>query len=167
MEQRSLLTYSSLCLAILCFAGCSTTSDHIGTRDLQLKVGQKYELKRDAILLANRGRMDSIESPDYKIETYKPNKDFDPYWTKPIGVLTAGTEIEVKEIYFFKHDRFQVLGEIITGQYKRQAVGAYDTLKVVTVGGWPPTGEVIMDNLCGGITFNPSQLAKNLTEKIE
>ena len=30
-----------LCLALLGLAGCSTTSDHIGSGDVQLKVGRK------------------------------------------------------------------------------------------------------------------------------
>jgi hypothetical protein len=111
--------------------------------------------------------MDSIANPDYRIESYKPYEDYDPYWTKPRGVLPAGTVIEVREIRFFKHNQFRVLGEIMTGTYKRQAIGAYDVLKGYTVGGWPPTGEVVMDNLCGGRSFEPGQLGRNLSEKVE
>ena len=161
------LAFAGFYLAVLCLTGCSTTSDHIGSDGLQLKLGQKYELKRDAILLANRGAVDSIENPDYIIESYKAYVDFDPYWTKPRGVLPAGTVLEVREIRFFKHNRFRVMGEIVTGKYKPKAVGAYDVVKGYTVGGWPPTGEVVMNNLCGGHSFDSGQLARNLSEKIE
>jgi hypothetical protein len=166
MKLPAPLAIVALCL-VVCLAGCSTTSDHIGSDSLRLKVGQKYVLKRDAILLANRGAVNSIENPDYSLENYKAYKDFDPYWTQPIGVLPTGTVIEVKEIRFFKHGQFRVMGEIMTGKYKRQAVGAYDVVKGYTVGGWPPTGKVVMNSLCGGRSFDPNWLARNLSDNVE
>ena len=167
MKLPASLAIVGLCLAMVCLAGCSTTSDHIGSDSLRLKVGQTYVLKRDAILLANRGTVNSIENPDYTLENYKAYKDFDPYWAQPIGVLPTGTVIEVKEIRLFKHDQFRVMGEIRTGKYQRQDVGAYDVVKGYTVGGWPPTGKVLMNSVCGGRSFDPSQLARNLSDNVE
>jgi hypothetical protein len=160
-------TIVSFCLAIVYLAGCSTASDQIGSDGFGLKVGKQYVLKRDAILLSHRGLADSIENPDYSLADYKAYRDYSPYDTLPIGVLPSGTVIQVKEIRLFRHDNFRVMGEIMTGKYKRQPVDAYDVLKGYTIGGWPPTGEVFMNSLCGGCSFDPSQLARNLSEKVE
>ena len=89
-----------MCLALLGLAGCSTVSDHIGSGHVQLKVGGKYALQKDAIILANRGYINSIENPDRNIQDYTPHKDYDPYYTMPLGVLPGGTVIEVNEIRF-------------------------------------------------------------------
>ena len=75
MKLPASLAIAGLCLVMVCLAGCSTTSDHIGSDSLRLKVGQTYVLKRDAILLANRGTVNSIENPDYTLENYKANQD--------------------------------------------------------------------------------------------
>ncbi len=167
MKQYGLLASLGCCIAVLSVVGCSTAPRQIGSGDAQLTVGQKYLLKRDAILLTRRGLIDSIESPDYTFESYQPYRDYDPYYVQPIGVLPAGTEIEVKKIRLFKGDHFDVEGEILSGKYKRQPVSVYGAAKGLTIGGWPPTGKVMMENLCGGIAFDPGQLARNLSQKDE
>src|SRR2546430_1550586 len=165
MKSSSLPIF--ICLALLGLAGCSTASDHIGSGDVQLKVGRKYALQRDAILLANRGYVDSIENPDRNIQDYKPYRDYHPYYTKPRGVLPGGTVIEVEKIRFFKRNQFLVMGEIKTGAYKKQAVTPYTAIKGFTVGGWPPTGKVVMNRLCGGRAFDPQELARNLSGRVD
>ena len=167
VSSSSLPIFICLCLALLGLAGCSTTSDHIGSGDVQLKVGRKYTLQRDAILLANRGYIDSIENPDHNIQDYKPYRDYHPYYTGPRGVLPGGTVIEVEKIRFFKRNQFLVIGEIKTGAYKKQAVTPYTAIKGFTVGGWPPTGKVVMNGLCGGAAFDPHELARNLSERAD
>jgi hypothetical protein len=167
MKPHGLLAGLGCCVAVLCIAGCSTVPRQIGSSDAQLTVGQKYVLKRDAILLGRRGLINSIESPDYAFESYQPYRDYDPYYVQPIGVVPAGTVIEVKKIRMFKGDRFDVEGEILSGEYKRQPVSVYGAAKGLTVGSWPPTGKVMMENLCGGIAFDPGQLARNLSQKDE
>jgi len=165
MRRSSSATYVGCFLTALWLVGCSTTPHQIGSADCRLTVGQQYFLKRNAILLANRGLIDSIENPNHTFENYKPHRDYDPYYVQPIGVLPAGTVLEVKRIRVFKNSHFDVRGEILSGEYKRQPVRAYDVAKGITIGGWPPTGEVMMQNLCGGQSFDPSQLALNLSEK--
>ena len=86
-DVSSLPLFICLCLALLGLAGCSTASDHIGSGDVQLQVGRKYALQRDAILLANRGYIDSIENPDRNIQDYQPYRDYHRYYTKPRGIL--------------------------------------------------------------------------------
>jgi hypothetical protein len=167
MKLPAPVTIASFCMVFVCLAGCSTTSDQIGSDQLVLKVGKQYVLKRDAILLARRGLTDSIENPDYNLADFKADRDYSSYDTRPIGVLPSGTVIQVKEIRLFKDDDFRVMGEIVTGNYKRQPVRAYDSLKGYTIGGWPRTGKVVMNRLCGGRTFDHNQLARNLSEKIE
>src|SRR5882724_824710 len=111
-------------LITLGVAGCSTRSDQIGSRGTVLKVGREYVLKRDAILLGNRGELDSVANPDFTIENFKPYKDFDPYWTGTRGVVPAGTVIAVREIRLFKHEQFRVIGEIMSGDFKYQPLNA-------------------------------------------
>ena len=163
----SLPIFICLCLALLGLAGCSTPSDHIGSGDVQLKVGRKYTLQRDAILLANRGYVDSIENPDRNIQDYKPYRDYHPYYTGPRGVLPGGTVIEVEKIRFFKRNQFLVMGEIKTGDYKKQTVTPYTVTKWVFGGDWPPDGIVVMNGLCGGRSFDPHELARNLSERAD
>jgi len=66
------------CCVVLCIAGCSTVPRQVGSGGAQLTVGQKYVLKRDAILLERRGLIGSIENPDYALEDFTPYRDFDP-----------------------------------------------------------------------------------------
>ncbi len=167
MKPSGSATYVGCFLAALCLVGCSTAPHQVGSGGRQLTVGQQYVLKRDAILLGHRGLIDSIENPDYTFENYKPYNDYDPYDTRPYGVLPAGRVLGVKKIRVFKGGHFDVQGEILSGKYKRQPVSLYDVAKGVTVGGWPPTGKVMMQNLCGGQSFDPGQLALNLSEKFE
>jgi hypothetical protein len=115
----------SACFALVGLVGCSTTSDHIGAGDIQLKVGRKYTLRREAIIVANRGLINSIENPDHRIRDYKPYEDYDPYYTMPLGVLPEGTVIEVKQIRFSRRNDFLVVGEITTGEYKKKSVTPY------------------------------------------
>jgi hypothetical protein len=63
--------------------------------------------------------------------------------------------------------RFDVEGEILSGQYKHRSASAYDVAKGLTVGGWPSTGKVMMGNLCGGTVFDPDQLQRKLSEKVD
>ena len=153
------------CLAALCLFGCATVPRQIGSAEAHLAVGQKYVLKRDAILLERRGLIESIENPDHSIDDYKPYRDYDPYYIRPIAVLPAGTLLEVKRIRTFKGDHFDVEGEILSGEHKYQAPSAYTVAKGLTLGGWPPTGKVMMENLCGGSAFDPNQLQRNLSEQ--
>jgi hypothetical protein len=167
MKPYTLPTYASWFVATLCLIGCSTTRSKLGSGDSQLVVGKKYVLRRDAILLERRGSIASIENPDYKLENYQPYKNYDPYSIRPRGVLPAGTILQVKRIRKFKNDSFDVEGEILSGEYKRQPVSAYAAAKGVTIGDWPPTGMVMMENLCGGRSFDPTRLPRNLSEKTE
>ena len=139
----------------------------VGSGDQHLTVGQQYGLRREAILLSHRGMINSIENPDYTLDNYKPYKEYSPYDTKPIAVLPAGTVLVVKKICVFKNGDFEVQGEILSGHYKRQPVSAYNAAKGVTVGGWPPTGKVMMQNLCGGRSFDPVQFSANLSRMPE
>lgn len=163
MKPSSSATYLGCLLAAICLTGCSTVPHQLGSRDGQLTVGQQYALKREAILLAHRGLIDSIENPNYTLNNYKPYKNYNPYDTQPIAVLPAGTVLVVKKIRVFKSGDLDVQGEILSGEYKRQPVTAYGVAKGFTVGGWPPTGKVTMQNLCGGRSFDPDQLAVNLS----
>jgi hypothetical protein len=167
LKSSSSATYVGCFFAVLCLVGCSTVLHQIGSGDRQVTVGQQYALKRDAILLAHRGLINSVENPDYTFDSYKPYQDYSPYDTRPIAVLPAGTVLKVKKIRMFKGGDFDVQGEILSGKYKRQPVSAYDAAKGFTVGGWPPTGKVMMQNLCGGQSFDPSQLALNLSKMPE
>jgi hypothetical protein len=164
MKLSSSATNFGCFLAALCLAACSTVPHQLGSGDRQLTVGQQYALKREAILLAHRGVIDSIENPDYTLDNYKAYKDYSPYDTQPIAVLPTGTVLVVKKIRVFKSGDFDVQGEILSGRYKRQPVSAYDVAKGFTVGGWPPTGKVMMQNLCGGRSFDPGQLILNLSK---
>ena len=167
MKPYTLPTYAGWFVAALCLVGCSTNRSQLGSGDSQLVVGKKYVLRRDAILLERRGLIDAIENPEHKLENYKPYKDYDPYYLQPKGVLPAGTVLQVKKLRTFKDDSFEVEGEILSGKYKRQPVGAYAAVKGLTIGGWPPTGKVMMENLCGGRSFDPTQLQRNLSEKAD
>jgi len=167
MNTSKISTSVWMCLALLGLAGCSTVSDHIGSGDVQLKVGGKYALQRDAIILANRGYINSIENPDRNIQDYTPHKDYDPYYIMPLGVLPGGTVIEVNEIRFYRRNRFLVVGEIKTGEYKKKPVTPYTATKGVILGSWPPTGKVVMNGLCGGRSFDPRELARNLSERVD
>ncbi len=167
MNTSKISTSVCVCLALLGLAGCSTVSDHIGSGDVQLKVGGKYALQRDAIVLANRGYINSIENPDRNIQDYTPHKDYDPYYIMPLGVLPGGTVIEVNEIRFYRRNRFLVVGEIKTGEYKKKPVTPYTATKGVILGSWPPTGKVVMNGLCGGRSFDPRELARNLSERVD
>src|ERR1043166_166771 len=80
-SQMSLKLSVGVCLCLALLAGCSTPSDHIGARDTQLKVGRKYTLRTEAIIVANRGLINSIENPDHRLQDYKPYEDYDPYYT--------------------------------------------------------------------------------------
>lgn len=151
-------------LAAICPLGCSTAKHQLGSGTGQLAVGQRYVLRRDAILLRRRGVIDSLENPDYRLNTYKPYKNYDPYDTQPLGVLPAGTVLKVKRIRVFKNGYFDVEGEILSGTFKRQPVSVSDGAKGFTVGGWPPTGRVTMEKLCGNKSFDPAQLARNLSK---
>ena len=167
MKPYNLPTCASWFVAALCLVGCATNRSQLGSGDSQLVVGKKYALRRDAILLERRGSIDAVENPDHQLENYKPYKDYDPYYVHPRGVLPAGTVLQVKRIRTFKDDSFDVQGEILSGKYKRQSVSAYAAAKGVTIGGWPPTGKVMMENLCGGRFFDPTQLQPNLSEQAE
>jgi hypothetical protein len=123
LSLRCVSAVLCLLIALLFTTGCSTTSNHIGSDRIQLNTGSKYLLQRDAILLANRGAIDSIENPDYKIEDYKPYQHYNPYYTKPIGVLRAGTILQVREIKTSKNGQFRAVGEILSGEYKRKKLG--------------------------------------------
>ncbi len=164
MKPSSSAIYFVCLAAAFYLAGCSTVPHQLGSGDHQLTAGQQYALKREAILLAHRGVIDSIENPDYTWDNYKPYKNYSPYDTQPIGVLPPGTVLIVKKIRVFKSGDFHVEGEILSGKYKRQPVSAYDVAKGFTVGGSPPTGKVSMQNLCGGRSFDPDQLALNLSK---
>ncbi len=159
--------FALLNLVFLGVVGCSTTVERVSQGDVQLVVGRKYALQRPAILLAKRGMIDSIENPDRVIENYKPSRDYDPYDTKPMGVLSAGTLIEVRELRQYRDGDFLVTGEIVTGLYKRQVSNSYGELKRMTVGGRPQTGEVSMNHLCGGRTFVPKEFTRNLVPAAE
>jgi len=152
-------------LLALCLLGCATAPRQIGSGDTHLAVGQKYVLKRDAILLERRGLIESIENPELSFDDYKPYRDYDPYYVRPISILPAGTLLEVKKIRTFKGDHFDVEGEILSGEHKYQSPSPYAVAKGLTVGGWPPTGKVMMENLCGGMAFDPDQLQRNLSRK--
>ena len=152
---------------MLGFVGCSTTVSHIESNSAQLKVGKKYLLRREAILLANRGLMDSIENPNYSLQNYKPYENYHPYYTKPIGVLSAGTAIEVKDIRFFRRNQLRVIGEIKTGPYVRERLTFWRAIKGLIMGPWPRTGEVVMNNLCGGKSIDDRELTGNLAEQAE
>ena len=154
-------------LITLGVAGCSTRSDQIGSSGTVLKVGRVYVLKRDAILLGNRGELDSVANPDFTIENFKPYKDFDPYWTGTRGVVPAGTVIAVREIRLFKHEQFRVIGEIMSGDFKYQPLNAYNVIKGATAGPWPSDGRFVMNNLCGGKGFNAGEVARNISEKMD
>jgi hypothetical protein len=156
--------FALLTLVLLGVVGCSTTVSRINQGDCQIVTGQKYVLQRQAILLAKRGMIDSIENPDRVIESYKPYQDYNPYDTGPIGVLSVGTLIEVKELRLFRDGEFHVLGEIVSGPYVRQVSNAYGELKRMTVGGRPQTGEVSMNQLCGGRVFVPKEFTRNLAQ---
>jgi hypothetical protein len=73
--------------------------------------------------------------------------------------------LQVKKIRTFNRDHFDVEGEILSGEHKYQSPSAYQVAKGLTVGGWPPTGKVMMENLCGGSAFDPNQLQRNLSQK--
>jgi len=154
-------------LITVAMAGCSTRSDQFGSGSTVLKVGREYVLKRDAILLGNRGELDSVANPDFTIENFKPYKDFDPYWVKPRGMVPTGTVIAVRKIRLFKHEQFQLIGEIVSGDYKRQPLNAYNVAKGATVGPWPSPGQFVMNNLCGGKTFDAGEVARNISEKVD
>lgn len=117
-------------------------------------------------MLGNRGTIDSIENPDYRIEDYKAYKNYDPYYTAPRGVLPAGTVIEVKEIRVFKGGYYDVEGEILSGKYKRQRLTVYNVAKGFT-SAWPECGRITIEKLCGSPSFDPSQLARNLSKMPE
>ena len=151
---------------MLALTGCSTTTNQIGVDGAGLKTGKPYVMQREAILLAHRGSMDSIENPNYKLPDYRPHEHFNPYHTKPIGTLPAGTVIEVREIRLFKDQAFQVISEIKSGQFAKEELTFWRGLKAVVVGPWPRTGEAVMNNLCGGKSFDHVATAQNLTEQI-
>lgn len=111
--------------------------------------------------------IDLIENPDLAVENYAPNKDYDPYDTRPLGVLTVGTLIEVKELRLFRDGEVLVTGEIVSGPNKREVSNAYGELKILTVGGRPRTGEVDMNRLCGGRVFVPKEFKRNLKPTTE
>jgi len=167
MKISGTCLFSLLTVALLGAIGCSTTADRIGQGGSQLVVGQNYMLQRPAILLAKRGMIDSIENPDRVIESYEPYQDYHPYDTKPLGVLSVGTLIEVKALRLFRDGEFIVTGEIVSGPYKRQVSNAYGELKRMTVGGRPQTGEVSMNHLCGGRVFVQKEFARNLARAAE
>src|SRR5262249_48229941 len=146
MKQYAPLAQLACCIAALCLVGCATTPRQIGSGETHLTVGQKYVLKRDAILLERRGLIESLENPDHTFADYKPYRDYDPYSVRPIAVLPAGTMLAVKKIRMFKGDRFDVEGEILSGKYKGQSANPYDVAKGLAVGGWPPRGKVMMEN---------------------
>ena len=146
-------------LILLSVGGCSTTSDRIGGGELSLQVGKRYALRREALIVANRGLIDSIENPDYTMQTYPRY----PYRTNPLGVLPRGTIIEVRKIELLSHNRFEATGEAMTGEFKRQLT-AYNVTKGVTVGPWPRTGIVLINELCGGSCFDARECVRNLTE---
>ncbi len=167
MKTSPKYSLALLAVVLLGVVGCSTAVKRIGQDDVQLAVGKKYTLQRPAILLARRGAIDSVENPDRVIESYRPHQDYDPYDTKPLGVLSAGTLIEVKELRLFRDGEFLVTGEIVSGPYKRQVSNAYGELKRMTVGGRPQTGEITMNHLCGGRVFVPKEFARNLAQQVE
>jgi len=167
MKLYGLFAQVGFSLALLCLAGCATAPRQIGSVETHLVVGQKYVLKRDAILLERRGLIESLENPDHSFDNYKPYRDYDPHSVRPIAVLPAGTLLQVKKIRTFKGDSFDVEGEILSGKYKYESPSAYDVAKGLTVGGWPPTGKVMMENLCGGSAFDPDQLQRNLSKKVD
>ena len=111
--------------------------------------------------------MDTIEDPDYKFSDYRAYEHYNPYHTKPIGTLPAGTVIEVKEIRLFKEPAFRVIGEILTGQFVKQKLTFWQGLKSIIVGPPRRSGEVIMNDLCGGKSFDHRALVKNLSEQVE
>ena len=167
--KSSTMKFASIAFFLITFgvAGCSTRSGQIGAGCTVLKVGREYVLKRNAILLGNRGEIDSVANPDFTIENFKPYKDFDPYWTETKGVVPAGTVIAVREIRLFKHEQFRVIGEIMDGDFKRQPLNAYKVVKGATVGPWPSTGQFMMNNLCGGKGFDASEVTRNISEKVD
>jgi hypothetical protein len=167
MKLRGLFQVVGYSVAALCLAGCATAPRKISSVETHLIVGQKYVLKRDAILLERRGLIESLENPAHSFDNYKPYRDYDPYYVRPIAVLPAGTLLQVKKIRAFKGESFDVEGEILSDKYKHQSPSTYDVAKGLTVGGWPPTGKVMMENLCGGSAFDPAQLQRNLSEKVD
>jgi hypothetical protein len=167
MKTSGIYRFALLIVVLLVFLGCFTTVERISQGDVQLVVGKKYMLQRPAILLARRGMIDSVENPDRVIENYKPYQDYDPYDTRPLGVLSVGTLIEVKELRLFRDGEILVTGEIVSGPYKRQVSNGYGELKRLTVGGRPQTGEVSMNRLCGGRVFVPEEFARNLAQQVD
>ncbi len=168
MGSKYLFLSVSFCLAMLGLTGCATitTTNQIGVNGAELRTDKKYFLQKEAILLAHRGWLDSIEKPDYKLHDYRPYEHFDPYYTKPRGTLPVGTVIKVKEIRLFKDSTFQIIGEIMTGEYAREELTFWRGLKGFVVGPRPRTGKVVINNLCGGKTFDHLATEQNLTGQI-
>ncbi|MBI3852390.1 MAG: hypothetical protein HY298_19205 [Verrucomicrobia bacterium] len=167
MNKLATHSYPIFWMVMLAFVGCSTSVSHVGSNDAHLTIGKRYLLQREAILLANRGLMDSVENPNYNLQNYKPYEDYHPYYIQPIGVLPKGTLIEVKEIRLYRRNQFLVIGEIKTGPYVRERLSVWRIIKGVIIGPWPRTGKVIMNKLCGGESIDYREIKRNLAEQVE
>jgi hypothetical protein len=166
MKFLKSLFIASFCIVMACLAGCSTPVDQLGIGPHQLKIGQKYSLRREAILLRNRGQLNSIENPNRKIESYAKFSGYESYYSTPIDVLPVGTIIQIKKIRLADHDQFFVMGEIMTGKHAAEPWGVLVTAKAI-LGMWPKDGRVSVNWLCGGRVFAPQELARNLSENVD